>query len=542
MASVWGELKRRNVVRVAIAYTIVSWLILQLTDVLMPLLGLPEWVGKLVFLLLLVGFPLALFFAWAFELTPEGIKLEKHVVRDESITHFNGRKLDFVIIGLLTVALGYFAYDKFVLARDTAVVSGADKLTVAVLPFDDLSRNGAYEYLADGLTEDLITRLAQLDKMSVTASNTVFAFKGANPDVRDVGASLNVRYVVEGSLRPVGDQLRFTVQLIDSQTGNHLWAATFDRSATKFEQEADKLLNTVMARLQREILGEQAARLLAIDPESMTAQELVDRAVAWLLIGPIARGRADDGIEASEYVDYATRALRIEPDNARALAIYAAGLEFATRRSSPDERAAAGKEALPLARRARALAPNDPVVAYHAAWVQQFNGSMGLPMGLQMMSRAAQLDPYSSQNLAVQGLFVIYDGLHSYSDERIGEGMELVRNALNNSPDHPNAGLWSMYIGMAYLYLDKPGLAVPYLQRATENNPSNTMILSILAIAYARSGQEAEAMTAVDQALSVGPILTVSGIRREWIHSFRGARTDKIEARIAVLRKLGFPE
>ena len=212
------------------------------------------------------------------------------------------------------MALGYFAYDKFVLARDTAVVSGADKLTVAVLPFADLSRNGAYEYLADGLTEDLITRFAQVKKMSVTASNTVFAYKGANPDVRDVGASLNVRYVVEGSLRPVGDQLRFTVQLIDSQTGNHLWAALFDRSATNFEQEADKLLNTVMARLQREILGEQAARLVAIDPESMTAQELVDRAVAWLLIGPIARGAADDGgADALEYVDYARTALRIEP-------------------------------------------------------------------------------------------------------------------------------------------------------------------------------------------------------------------------------------
>jgi tetratricopeptide (TPR) repeat protein len=297
-----------------------------------------------------------------------------------------------------------------------------------------------------------------------------------------------------------------------------------------------------MARLQREILGEQAARLVAIDPESMTAQELVDRAVAWLLIGPIARGRADDGIEASEYVDYARTALRIEPDNARAQAIYAAGLEFATRLSPPDERAAAGEKALSLARRAWALAPNDPVVAYLAAWVQQFNGSMGLPMGLQMMSRAAQLDPYSSHNLAVQGLFVIRDGLHSNSDERIGEGMELVRNALNNSPDHPNAGLWSWYIGQAFLYLGDPASAIPFLRRATESNPSNTLFLSILAIAYARNGQETDAMTAVDQALSVTPNITVGDFRREWSHSFRNGRTDKIEARIAVLRKLGFPE
>ena len=103
MSSMWGELKRRNVVRVVIAYAIVSWLILQLTDVLSPLLGLPEWVGKLVFLLLLVGFPLALFFAWAFELTPEGLKKQKDVDRNHFITHVTGRKLDYLIIGVLIV-------------------------------------------------------------------------------------------------------------------------------------------------------------------------------------------------------------------------------------------------------------------------------------------------------------------------------------------------------------------------------------------------------------------------------------------------------
>ena len=122
MASVWGELKRRNVVRVVVAYAIVSWLILQLTDVLMPLLSLPEWVGRFVFLLLVVGFLLALFVSWAYELTPEGLKKEKDIDRSQSITHVTGRKLDFVIIGLLAVTLAYFAYDKFVLdpGRDAA--------------------------------------------------------------------------------------------------------------------------------------------------------------------------------------------------------------------------------------------------------------------------------------------------------------------------------------------------------------------------------------------------------------------------------------
>ena len=117
MASIWGELKRRNVVRVAVAYAIVSWLILQLTDVLAPMLGLPESVGRLVFLLLLVGFPLAMIFAWAFELTPGGIKKEKDVDRSESVTHVTGRKFDFAIIGLMAVAILYLVLDNYVLDK-----------------------------------------------------------------------------------------------------------------------------------------------------------------------------------------------------------------------------------------------------------------------------------------------------------------------------------------------------------------------------------------------------------------------------------------
>ncbi len=133
MASVWEELKRRNVVRVAIAYVIVSWLILQLSDVLISMLGLAESVGKLIFLILLVGFPLALFLAWAFELTPEGIKKEKHVDRSESVTHITGRKLDFIIIGVLAVALVFFAVDKYVLDAETTPATNIAQEIVATV-------------------------------------------------------------------------------------------------------------------------------------------------------------------------------------------------------------------------------------------------------------------------------------------------------------------------------------------------------------------------------------------------------------------------
>ncbi|MCH8117443.1 MAG: adenylyl cyclase, partial [Proteobacteria bacterium] len=176
MAAVWGELKRRNVVRVAVAYAVVSWLILQLTNVLMPLLGLPEWVDRLVFLLLVVGFPLALIFAWAFELTPEGLKKEKDVDRSGSITHITGRKLDFAIIAVLAVALVFFA-STHQWSSETGHAETADK-SIAVLAFTDLSPAEDQEYFSDGISEELLNVLSKIPGLRVAARTSSFQFKG----------------------------------------------------------------------------------------------------------------------------------------------------------------------------------------------------------------------------------------------------------------------------------------------------------------------------------------------------------------------------
>ncbi|MEE8528383.1 MAG: adenylyl cyclase, partial [Gammaproteobacteria bacterium] len=235
MASVWGELKRRNVVRVAVAYAIVSWLILQLTDVLMPLLDLPEWVGRLVVLLLVIGFPLALVFAWAFELTPEGLKKEKDIDRSQSINHVTGRKLDFVIIGLLAVTLGYFAYDKFVLdpgrdaAGDNAITTPVLK-SIAVLPFVPMSSGEDDGYFADGLTEEILNVLTQLPELQVTARTSSFFFKGQNIPVPEIAARLNVAHIVEGSVRRDSERVRITAQLIRASDGFHVWSQTYNRT------------------------------------------------------------------------------------------------------------------------------------------------------------------------------------------------------------------------------------------------------------------------------------------------------------------------
>ncbi len=260
MASVWGELKRRNVVRVVVAYAIVSWLILQLTDVLMPILSLPEWAGRLVFLLLVVGFLLALFVSWAYELTPEGLKKEKDIDRSQSITHVTGRKLDFVIIGLLAVTLGYFAYDKFVLdpGRDAA----DDKVitTIAVLPFVPMSSGEDDDYFADGLTEEILNALAQLPKLQVMARTSSFFFKGQNIPVSEIAARLGVSHILEGSVRRDGERVRITAQLTRAD-GFHLWSATYDRTLDDVFAVQEDIAENVATALGV-VLDDNARRLM----------------------------------------------------------------------------------------------------------------------------------------------------------------------------------------------------------------------------------------------------------------------------------------
>lgn len=258
MSSVWGELKRRNVVRVAIAYVIVSWLTLQFTDILIPLLALPAWIGRLVFLILLVGFPLAMFFAWAFELTPEGIRKEKHVDRAESVTHITGRKLDFIIIGVLAAALIFYVSKDYL---QTPVIDPASEAaqeivatdiqkSIAVLPFVNMSSDPEQEYFSDGLSEEILNLLAKVPDLKVIGRTSSFAFKGRNEDLRLIGEALGVSTVLEGSVRKSGERIRITAQLIDVSDGAHLWSETYDRTLTDIFAVQDSVASEILDALQ----------------------------------------------------------------------------------------------------------------------------------------------------------------------------------------------------------------------------------------------------------------------------------------------------
>jgi adenylate cyclase len=249
--SLFAELKRRNVFRVAIAYGVAAWLLLQVTDIVAPILQLPDSIPRIVLFLLVIGFIPAVILAWAFELTPEGVKLESEVDRSKSITDRTARKLDRTIIVVLVVAISFLLVDKFVL-RDEAAPAEADTIStaaipvpeeitnqendrakqqqsVAVLPFVTMSSGPDDEYFSDGLTEEIINSLAQLPELLVTARTSAFHFKGQNLPIADISSQLGVEHIVEGSVRRAGEQLRITAQLVRASDGFHLWSETYDR-------------------------------------------------------------------------------------------------------------------------------------------------------------------------------------------------------------------------------------------------------------------------------------------------------------------------
>lgn len=276
MASVWGELKRRNVVRVAVAYAIIAWLILQVGDILAPALRLPDWVNTVLAFFLILGFPMALFFAWAFELTPEGLKKEKDVDRSRSITHFTGRKLDFVIIGLLIVTSTYFAYDKFVLDLGPDEKKRSGVQSIAVLPFVNISDDPDNEYFSDGISEELLNLLVKVQGLRVASRTSSFSFKEKDHSVPEIANELNVNHVLEGSVRKAGNTIRVTAQLVDVRTDSHLWSETFDRQLEDIFAIQDEISGQIVEALEVVLgAGEREAIARAKEPtDNLDAYEL----------------------------------------------------------------------------------------------------------------------------------------------------------------------------------------------------------------------------------------------------------------------------
>jgi len=344
--SLFEELKRRNVIRVGIAYVVACWLILQVADVVLDNTQAPDWVMHLLMTLMALGFPLAMLFAWAFELTPEGIKRERDVNRSESITKQTGRKLDRAIIAVLVVALGYFVWEsRFSSGPGRGTGSDSDAPTasiagdhaspdesasstsprgdgseppehsIAVLPFVNLSSDPEQEFFSDGISEELLNVLAKYPGLRVAARTSSFQFKGQNKDIGEIARLLKVKNVLEGSVRKSGTRLRITAQLIEADTGYHLWSETYDRE-----------LNDVFA-IQDEIsaaIGEAMRTELALrDGSTLDAPRVAESSntaayEAYLRGRHLVNQRGKSNI--LQAVEDLKRAVRLDPEFAPAQA------------------------------------------------------------------------------------------------------------------------------------------------------------------------------------------------------------------------------
>jgi len=276
MGRLFQELSRRNVFRVAIAYLAVAWVIMQLADIVLDNIAAPEWLMKALMFFIVVGFPVALLFAWAYEMTPEGIKRERDVDRSTSITSKTGRKLDFIIIGVLGIAVIFLLVDRFALDKAPLEAKVTDK-SVAVLPFVAMSSGPDDEYFADGLTEEILNSLTRVPELLVTARTSAFRFKGEDiPPIPEIAAILGVAHIVEGSVRRDGERLRVTAQLIRAVDGFHLWSESYDHDTKDTFGVQTDIAEKIAAALDVVLDDEQLERMHAFglrNPEAFVAYQ-----------------------------------------------------------------------------------------------------------------------------------------------------------------------------------------------------------------------------------------------------------------------------
>jgi TolB-like protein len=331
MAGLFEELKRRNVFKVGTAYVVLSWLLAQAADLASDTFAAPDWVMKMLVTMLALLFPLVLFFAWAYELTPEGIKKEKDVDRSRSITHHTGRKLDFTIIGILIIALGYFVWesrfesreavipadtssrtpirdgiqqeageasdDSSNIASDNAVV--LDPKSIAVLPFINMSSDPEQEYFSDGITEEILNALARVEDLKVAGRTSSFAFKGQNEDLKEIGEALRVANILEGSVRKSGNRLRITAQLVKVDDGFHLWSETYDREMDDIFAIQDEISNAILVQMKAKLLGGEKVASKEVDPQAyaqylLAKQRIYERSQASLELAAELLSKAID--------------------------------------------------------------------------------------------------------------------------------------------------------------------------------------------------------------------------------------------------------
>jgi len=470
MPSLFEELKRRNVIRVGIAYVVGSWLLVQGADLIFDLIGADDWVLRAVASVLALGFIPVVVFAWAYELTPEGIRKEKDIDRNHSVTQHTAKKLDIATMVLLLAAIGLLALDRALPEKPAAVsisasssqspaeqsnisdpglaaATRAEPNSIAVLPFADMSAEGDQEYFSDGISEELLNLLVRVDGLRVASRTSSFAYKGMTSNVPQIASELKVANIVEGSVRKAGNRVRITAQLIDTQQDRHLWSETYDRDLVDIFAIQDEIATSIVTALKQE-LGIDAA----VDEIVVTA----------------------------------------DTENLDAYDLYLKGRTLFTARQRIDEALALFQSAIDLdAGFARAWEGLAAAEAVADDWLPG-DGIDHIPLAEAAARKAMELDPDLSMPYAVLGNL----GAKKLSGTEIPdmeESIRLLDLALEKDPNNTTAWLWR---GILYNNLGFFSRAVPDFDECLARDPAYLNCVQHRAAALHYQGRSEEALQA----------------------------------------------
>ena len=516
--SFFAELRRRNVLRVGAAYIVTGWLIIQVVETVLPAYGYGDAAIRLVVSLLAIGLIPTLIFAWAFELTPEGIKKEKDIERNHSITPNTGKKLDRIIMVVLALALGYFAVDKFVFSqsRETAIAESARQegrsealvesygdQSIAVLPFVDMSPQGDQEYFSDGIAEELLNLLARIPELRVISRTSAFSYKGKDINLADVARELNVAHILEGSVRKAGNQVRITAQLIEARSDTHLWSETYDRPLDNIFAVQDEISAMVVAQLKVKLLG-KAPKAIQTDPVAYAL---------FLRARHLRRQNSAGSLEQS--ISLLQQVMEIDPGYLPALDDLISSVMNQSHGEgySFDE---GYERARKLTLQGMTIDPGYARMYIQLGWIQMFKDG-DLRAAARSYQRGLELEPNNVTTLGDTATMLFQlgrideaiafhrytnslDPMHPVGNANLGanlmdagqydEAIESFRKALELSPDYAEI---RYALALALLGADEPESALSELQK----EPSETLRLAGQVMAHHTLGNMAES----DQAL-----------------------------------------
>jgi len=467
--SFFEELKRRNVVRVGLAYGIAGWVILQIADLVLENIEAPSWVIQALMLFVLLGFIAALVIAWAYEITPEGIKRDSDVDRSHSIAGHTGKKLDRIIIGFLVLAVAVLLVDRSMspsekgpdtLSEDATVQvsqTGEDKTlfqeealpsdpSIAVLPFADMSPEQDQGYFSDGISEELLNLLVRVDGLKVASRTSSFTYKGSDQSLAEIASELKVDHVLEGSVRKADNRVRITAQLIDAKTDRHIWSDTFDRELVDIFAIQDEIANAIVAALSSElgILKDTPAISVATATENLDAYELYLK----------ARGLFLERQQLEESITLYERAVELDPGFAQAweglAAVYAVVESWGITGRDWDSLAMqAAKRALELD---SGLSIPWAVMGQVAANNGDYISSMA------NTDRAIELDPANATNYLWRGINYSSLGFHA-------ESIADFKHCLEVDPAYANC---KRHLALAYMIVNENELALSLIQQVAK--------------------------------------------------------------------------